>query len=211
MDSFLQIFLVVNVFLVGAAAAIAALHAHAHFKPPQPEKPKAAEGGHLPPEVKARLVAAAEASFQKVLDHSVAQLQRDLDTTTTQLNKQLEKLGGEVIASETDRYRQDLEHIRQQLDTTFTTAQTEIAQHQTELKAKIVDRHAELEAKMTDEITEEKQRLIRQIDAKLADAVMSFLAETLQHNVDLGAQSAYLTAMLDEHKDELAKGVADEA
>jgi hypothetical protein len=48
------------------------------------------------------------------------------------------------------------------------------------------------------------------MDTKLADAVTSFLMETLQHNVDLGAQSAYLTAMLDEHKDELVKGVKHE-
>jgi len=41
--------------------------------------------------------------------------------------------------------------------------------------------------------------------------VASFLTETLQHNVDLGAQSAYLTAMLEEHKADFAKEVADES
>jgi hypothetical protein len=45
----------------------------------------------------------------------------------------------------------------------------------------------------------------------LADAVASFLIETMQHNVDLGAQSTYLTTMLEEHKTELTKGIIDEA
>ena len=57
----------------------------------------------------------------------------------------------------------------------------------------------------------EKQRLLQQIDTKLADAVASFLMETLQHNVDLGAQSAYLTAMLEEHKTDFAKELSDES
>jgi hypothetical protein len=33
----------------------------------------------------------------------------------------------------------------------------------------------------------------------------------MQHNVDLGAQSTYLTTMLEEHKTELTKGIIDEA
>ena len=60
---------------------------------------------------------------------------------------------------------------------------------------------------MTAEITAEKEVLIKLANAKLADAVASFLIETLGHNVDLGAQSAYLTEMLEEHKDEILKGI----
>ena len=52
--------------------------------------------------------------------------------------------------------------------------------------------------------------MIQQIDTRLAEAVTSFLIETLQHNVDLGAQSAYLTAQLEEHKADFIKEVADE-
>ena len=64
---------------------------------------------------------------------------------------------------------------------------------------------------MTEEITNEKEKLIQQIDTRLADAVTSFLIETLGHNVDLGAQNKYLIEMLEEHKPELIKGVKDEA
>mgnify|MGYP003296595883 CR=1 FL=1 len=66
-------------------------------------------------------------------------------------------------------------------------------------------------AKMKEDVAAEKARLIAQIDTKLADATVSFLLETLQHNVDLGAQTAYLTGVLEEHKDEFKKEVSDEA
>ena len=33
----------------------------------------------------------------------------------------------------------------------------------------------------------------------------------MQHEIDLGAQTAYLTKMLDEHKAELVKELMDEA
>ena len=60
------------------------------------------------------------------------------------------------------------------------------------------------------ELAAEKEQLAKLMDTKLADAVASFLMETLPHNVDLGAQSAYLTSMLEEHKAELVREVAGE-
>ena len=69
-------------------------------------------------------------------------------------------------------------------------------------------RSAELEAAMNAEVTAEKQFLINLANAKLADAVASFLVETLGHNIDLGTQTTYLTAMLEEHKEEILKGIA---
>lgn len=212
--SFLQIFLLINVFAIGALTALAIQHAYAHFKPHIHDAEKAPPAHHpvqLPPAVKARLLTSAEHSFQAVLDRSATQLERNLQTTAGQLNTQLEKLGGEIIRDEMRRYREAIDELRARTEISIGSAQTEIAQHQDDLKARLAERQAELEAKLTDDMTAEKQRLMQQIDTKLADAVASFLLETLQHNVDLGAQSAYLTAMLDEHKTALVKGLNDEA
>lgn len=221
----LQIFLLLNVFIIGALTVIAAQHAYAHFKPtPPPEKPHRpiAHGAHLPPEVRKHLLEMAQINFQTVLDHSAAELQHDLRTTSTQLNKHLEKLGNDIVSDEMKRYKTNLDELRHHAETAIGGAQTYIAEHQAKLKAKLDERQSELEAKLTerqteletklnDEIVAEKQRLTQQLDTKLADAVASFLIETLQHNVDLGAQSAYLTAMLEEHKSEIIKGVTGEA
>jgi F0F1-type ATP synthase membrane subunit b/b' len=204
----------INVFFIGALTAIAIRHAYAHFRPAHHEEEKPvhhpAPTAHLPPAVRDQLLRSAQANFQAVLDKSAAQLQHDLTSTTVQLNKQLEKLGTKIVDDEIGRYHTSLEQLRVQAETTIGGAQTEIATHQADLKTKLAEQQTKLEAELAEKMAAEQQRLIQQIDTKLADAVASFLMETLQHNVDLGAQSAYLTAMLDEHKDELTKGIKNE-
>ncbi len=245
--TFLQIFLLVNVFLIGGLAAIAVQHAYAHFRPhpDDTKKPvKVDRSAHLPPEVKERLLQASQANFQAVLDRSAAELQHDLDTTAAQLNKLLQKIGARVVGAEMERYQLQLEQIRKQAETAIGGAQDDIAKHQAELNADLEQQRAQAKAniekqqmeatakieaeqlqaktrldeeiaterqRQLKEILDDKQRLTQQIDAKLGDAVASFLLETLGHNVDLGAQTAYLTALLDEHKEDFKREVTDEA
>lgn len=212
-STFLQIFLLLNVFLIGALTAVAIRHAYAHFRPThhEREKPhKPAPNTHLPPAVREQLLHAAKANFQVVLEKSATQLQRDLDSTATQLNKQLEKLGTKIIDDETERYHTTLNMLREQAETTINGAQANVTQHQADIQAQLAEHQAKLEAELNEKMVAEHERLVQQLDTKLADAVSSFLVETLQHNVDLGAQSSYLTAMLEEHKDELTKGIKNE-
>jgi peptidoglycan DL-endopeptidase CwlO len=213
-SSFLQISLLVTFFLVGAISVVAARHAYAHFSsrnqenersrrtPPQPIE--------IPPEVKELLLKSTQAKFHSILNHSAAELEYDLKNTVSKLNNRLDKLSSEIVSDEMKRYRMDLDKLRLQTEDNINTAQTEIKEHQIELKAKIDEKRVELEAKLAEEITAEKQVIIQRVESKLGDAVASFLLETLGHNVDLGSQSAYLTAMLEEHKDEIIKGINDE-
>lgn len=208
--SFLQIILLVTFFLIGAVSVTAARHAYAHFKPREDDdKPRknAQQPVRLPTEVKERLLEASEAKFQTIINHSSAELEYDLKTTAAKLNSRLDKLGSEIVGEEMKRYRMDLEQLRKQTEANIEGAQKDITAHQADLKARIDARRAELEARMNEEITAEKQVLAQLANTKLADAVASFLVETLGHNVDLGTQTAYLTAMLEEHKDEIVKGI----
>lgn len=209
----LQLFLLVNVFLVGALTAVAIRHAYAHFRPHghDAEKAHPPQGTRLPPAVKEQLLLAAQKNFQKILDNAAAELQLDLSKTTNQLNKQLATLGNEIVNDEMKRYRESLDELQKHTETAIDSTQNQLVQHQAELQEKLAERQTELEAKLNEDIAAEKARLIAQIDTKLADAAASFLVETLQHNVDLGAQSAYLTAMLEEHKDDFKKELADDA
>lgn len=79
-----------------------------------------------------------------------------------------------------------------------------------ELDQSLLKKRQKLEEKMNAELDSERQRLLKQIDDRLADAVTSFLADTLGHNVDLGTQAEYLVHMLELHKDEFKKEVAYE-
>lgn len=200
----LQIFLLVNVFLAGSLATIVVQHAYAHFKQKSsalhPKPASSHKPAPLPANVRKQLLAASQAQYQKVIDQSAAKLARDLDTTEAQLNARLDSFGSGMIDEEITIYREELAKLREQAAQILHDAQAEITEHQTALKAT-----------MASEVAEEKQRLIQQIDTKLADAMASFLMENLPHNVDLGAQNAYLLSVLEDHKAEFAREVNDAA
>lgn len=196
----LQIFLLINVFIIGVLTAVGVRHAWAHFrtKPEKADKPTS-QPVRLPPEVREKMLAKAEAEFKAILDRASTELQTDLKTTTANLSEQLEKLGKSIAETESERYKTTLESLRTQAETVIVAAQSEVKDHQTDIKAKL-----------SDNIKQEQDRLIAQLDTKLGDAVSSFLTETLQHNVDLGAQMPYMIASLEEHKAELIKGITGE-
>jgi hypothetical protein len=203
MSLYLLLFLLFDAFVMGVLASLAFRHARAHIWPHKHDgehHQSTAQTGHLPPAVREQMLAAAQANFQSVLDHSAAEMQHDLKETVEEIKKTLNKQGTETVSKELERYHAKLIELQQQAEGQVGSLGTELAGHQAALKAK-----------MAEEIAAEKQQLVQQIDTKLADAVASFLMETLQHNVDLGAQSAYLTAQLEAHKADFSKGVADEA
>lgn len=212
MNSFLQVLLLINAFVIGAALATALHHAYAHYKSRTGKKPQSPpeQTVHLPPDVREHLLETTKAHFQKIIDHSANELENDLKVTVNQLNTKLEKMATEIVNDEMKRYRMDLDQLRKQTEANISGAQTEINQHQSDLKDKIDQRRKELEAKLEEEIATEKQTLTSHLDTKLADAVASFLGETLGHNVDLGSQNTYLVSMLEEHKAELIKEISDE-
>lgn len=206
----LQIFLLVNVFLIGALTAYAIQHAYAHFRPHKPDDNKP-QTPTLSAAAKERILKKAETNFQMILDHAAGELQYDLKATSDQLSSRLSRVGVDIVETEMKRYKADLEALREQTDESISGAQNEVIKHQADLDARMATYEKELRDKLAIEIAAEKKQLLDQMDVRLADAVASFLIETLQHNVDLGAQAPYLTSKLEEHKAELKKEIADEA
>jgi hypothetical protein len=177
----LQIFIYLQVFAMGILAAVAAYYARAHFS--SKPAPQAEHEAHLPPaitvdlphEVRERLVEASQKQFNDILGHSADKLQQDLGVTTGHINNLVLRLASEIVSSELERYRKDLSKLHEQAQANMGGISQEVAKHEEEVKAKISQ---ELEA--------EKQRLLVQIDTKLADALGSFLLEALGKNIDLG-------------------------
>lgn len=194
-DTFFKIFIYFDVFLIGALTMLAARHAYAHFRPDkhEPERP------HLSQAVKDRMLHTSEMQYKSVLDHSVKKLENDLNSSAEQINGLIKRFAGEIVGDEMEKYRKGLAQLHEQAAADMSGIKQAVAGHQ-----------AEIEAKMLQEIEAEKKFLIQQIDTKLADAVGSFLIETLQHNVDLGSQNDYLIQMLEEHKADFKKEVTDE-
>lgn len=219
----LQIFLTINVFILGAALALGIEHLWLHFHPRDfnidPNDPNG--GVHLPMNVKERLLRVAETDYETVLNRSVNDFKGDLRATTTKINDQLTQLSGDILGEEMDRYKMTLHELRAKAEQTRSTAQTDVERHQAELEALIVERQKMLETKFMErhtalekqaeaEIIAVKNAYLKRIDTKLADAVTSFLSTTLQYNADLGSQGPYLLSELEKHKNELIKEVSDE-
>jgi hypothetical protein len=187
-------------------AAVAWRHAYAHFRPGaehehehESHAPNVPVPIELSTEAKARLQKAAEAQFVAAVNNSAGQLQNDLVSTNGQINDLVMRLATDVVSSELEHYKTELSKLQTQAAADMSGVRVEVTKHEEELKAK-----------MAQEIEAEKQKLLKQIDTKLADAVGSFLTETLQHNIDLGTQSAYLVQMLEEHKADFVKEVGSE-
>ena len=198
----LQFFLALNLVVIGALATIAAQHAYAHFRPHHDEP--AAKGAKpkqppVPPAVRERLIAEAELKFQAALDKTVEQLQRDLTGTVSHINKQMVVNGSEVIDREMKSYHDELAQLHEQAKAAVSEYQDQISRYQTELQTKLAE-----------DAAAETALLKERLDTRLGDAVSAFLLETLQHEVDLGAQEPYLIAQLEAHKDELLEGLRDE-
>lgn len=214
MNILLQLFLLVNVFLLGVVVTIAVMHYRTNIKSGAAraaEKPAHHPGdNHLHDAIRQEMVEAASANFQNILMRSATDLQDDLKSTSTEVNKYLESVAVKMVDEEMNRYNKLIEGLRDQTQSALSHAHKEILTHDEELQTRLAENEAALKAKLEREIGYEKQRLIKQIDTRLSDAVTSFLAETLGHDVDLGAQQDYLLKQLESHKDELKRELGDE-
>jgi hypothetical protein len=200
---FMQLFILFDVFVIGLVTTEIIHHAYAHYHPQKSESKKTMThptSNNVPAAIREHMLEASKDQFQTVIDHSADLLQHDLKTTAEEINKLVIKLATEIVSGELESYRLEFSKLQDQAKTAMGSVKEELAGHEDEIKAKIT---AEFEA--------EKQRLLTQIDTKLGDAVISFLTETLQHNVDLGSQSTYLMELLEEHKADFSKEVTDEA
>lgn len=219
----LQIFLTINVFILGAVVALAIEHLWLHYHPRRNsgEAAPRANSVHLPMQVKERLLKVAESDYEEVLAKSVAEFKGDLNKTADKINDTLTQVSGNILGEEMDRYRKTLAELREKAEQARSQAQTDVERHQAELEAlivqrqqametKFIERHAALERQAAADVLAAKKAYVERIDAKLADAVTSFLSTTLQYNADLGAQESYLLSELEKHKNELIKEVMDE-
>lgn len=202
MNTILEIFLIVDALIIGIVATLALQHGLAHFKPDKHDaeklRPKP-ETGRLPAEMKQQMQEKARANFEATIDKYTTQLQKDLRASEDNLSARLEKLSVDIIKKESGRYEQELANLHQEVEAADKTTVSELKQQQAEMKAKLEQ-----------DIAEQKKQRLETFDAKMADAVTSFLLSTLGRDVDLGAQEKYLLKQLDTHKAEIIKGISDE-
>lgn len=156
---------------------------------------------------------------QAEMDAKLAEHQTELEQKLAERTAELEREFAELQARYAKK-QAELEAQLAQQETELTAAvkarELKLAEHQTALEEELTKRqeaHAakqtELEQKLEAEMQKRRDAYVGQLDTKLGDAVTAFLVDTLGRNVDLGAQTAYLIAQLEAHKDELVQEVRE--
>jgi hypothetical protein len=207
LTTILYIFIGCQVLIIGFLANAAFRHAKEHYRPQEPEvhnhntqqtTPVVNAEYHMSPATRERLEKEAQTKFEAAVSRSSIKLEQQLENTGRQVNELLMRLVTDVVNNELGRYREQLARLQKQAEVDLGGIKKQVASHEEELKAKIAQ-----------ELAAEKEKLVKQIDAKLGDAVGSFLSEALQHNIDLGNQTEYMMALLEEHKADFAAEVKE--
>lgn len=206
----LTVFLLVNAFVIGVLVVLGAQYLLAHKRGKAAPAPASRQEVSLPPEIRERLLQAAELDFQNVLAKTGDELQREQTMLADQLNTRLDELGTAIVDDEMKRYRAKLDELRLRAERNLAGAHAETEAHQNEIDATLEKTRSEIEAQLRKDAEGDREKLRAQLDLKLSDAVVAFLMETLTHNIDIGAQHNYLLSQLEEHKQELIDGVVTE-
>lgn len=200
MNIFLQIFLYVDVFIIGVAATLAIRHGKEHLRVKKSLRSDRSvhhqQETFMPKELKQQLIEESEEEYRKILERSSTRLSKELDETVERINLSVKKMSADVVTKELKSYEHLFEQYKNNALEEFDSSKEQTSNYQNELKAKLLE-----------DIEKEKERLFALIDNKLSDAVMAFLLEAMQHEVDLGAQSDYLLKLLEEHKEEFKQAL----
>jgi len=213
----LQIFILVNVFLVGVVAAVVVMHYRSHLRPEEPTKKKPLP--MLPLDTRQRLIEEAEDDYAKVLHKSAAAFEKDLESTTSHLSEQLAKIGTAIVDDEMGRYKSELATLRDETAKKIGGSSAEIETHQTELRAQLAERQAtmdrelaehraELERKLAERTTE-LEKEFTELQARYAKKQAELEAQLIQQETELTSAVKTRELKLAEHQaaleDELTK------
>lgn len=134
--------------------------------------------------------------FSHTGEQAAKRLQESLSNTVDQIAADINDLTSTQLAQEFEKYQVSLQALRDQSITEFTKLQKELDQE----KARLLEH-------LDREVTEERSKRMDQFNARLNDVVASYLTECLGSQVDLGAQSTYIFAILQQHKDDIKRDV----
>ncbi len=201
MNPYLQTFLYIDVFIIGVLVSLAYSHGRAHItaKKQPPKEHPGSDQYQLPNDMRVKLLEQSSEKFQHILNHSAEQLQSELKQTSDRINETIKKLAADIITKELEGFQ-----------AMFKQYQDRAAGELTEGRKAIDQYSADMRAKINEDIEQEKRQLLERLDNKISDAAVSFLSETLGHEIDLGSQEKYLIDQLEAHKDELKQAVKNE-
>jgi hypothetical protein len=76
-----------------------------------------------------------------------------------------------------------------------------------DLQKQLDERKVQLGVELEAAVRKDREERMDAFNMRLADVVSSYIVETLDKGVDLGAQSAYILHTLEQHKEDIKKDV----
>lgn len=129
-------------------------------------------------------------------EEAAKRLQQSLTNTVDQITADINDMTSTQLAQEFEKYQVSLQALRDQSITEFNKVQKELDQEKTRL-IEHLDK----------EVAAEREKRMDQFNQRLNDVVASYLTESLGNQVDLGAQSTYIFAALQQHKEDIKRDV----
>ena len=141
--------------------------------------------------------------FREHLQMIRRQTESAVGTATLEVGDQQVEIEAK-LAERQSQFEAKLIQLQAELEQALTIKQTKLNDALDERRQQLID-------KLDIEFIAERDRLHAQIDTKLGDAVATFLTESLQHNIDLGSQTEYLSSLLEQHKADLRTAASGES
>jgi flagellar motor component MotA len=127
--------------------------------------------------------------FEKILGENAMFLQQDLRLTTSQLN---EYMKGEIS--------KELKEAFANYQSAITDAKALAVESIEKTKTAIDEERQSLVARLESEVADEKERRVKQFDARMAQVVNHYVLSAIGNQIDLNDQLEYILAELETHK-----------
>lgn len=119
-----------------------------------------------------------------------------LTRTVTSLNDRVKVMIADTLSKELHAYNSGLSELRKETLDEFSS-----------VKDQLDAQRDKLEAEFKQAIAEERKAELDRVHDRMADVVTSYIVDSLDKNVDLGAQMEYILATLEENKEDIKKDV----
>lgn len=153
----------------------------------------------ISPEKLAELNNKIEKQAEAAIEQASTSLKESLDKSLGQVGQNVGDLSDKIIQDELTKYQNALEEVRQASVDKLS-----------EVQASIDKRRSELEEALTADVAAEKAKVLERFDKQIGEIVSAYLIEALGSGVDLGAQSSYIMATLEQNKAEIIKALENE-
>lgn len=144
----------------------------------------------------ARVGEDAREELREAIEKSAEMLRASMEATIGGLNARTEEMVTTTLTQEFEKYQVSFAALREETIKDFSKLQKQLDKDRLKLSE-------DLERL----VAKDREERMEAFNARLGDVVSSYIVETLDKGVDLGAQSAYILRTLEAHRDDIKRDV----